>query len=75
MMQSKTQLDWLPDGIVYLKPVEIEDLPPEVQERVGDHTKLFSVHDSNGRSIALVDTAELAFELAEQYQVRAVHVH
>lgn len=75
MMTNDPSFDERFEGIVYLKPVTLEDLPDEVREKVSDHTKLFSAHDSEGRSIALVDTAELAFALAEQYQMRAVHIH
>ncbi|SDJ59903.1 DUF1150 family protein [Aliiruegeria lutimaris] len=61
--------------IVYVRPVEVADLPQEVREQVGDEEVLYSVHDANGQRLALVKGRRLAFELARQNDMEPVNVH
>ncbi len=61
--------------IVYVRPVEVADLPDEVREQVGDEAILYSVHDEDGQRLALVKGRRLAFELARQNDLFPVNVH
>lgn len=74
-MDRKFDLDAMAKGIVYLKPVNVDELPGDLQARIGAAKKVFAVHDDTGANIAWVDTAELAMTLAEMHQIRAVSVH
>lgn len=74
-MNTKLNLPILADKIVYVKPVEVADLPPEVQEQAGNLKELFSVHNSQGDQIALVADRALAFALARQHELTAMTVH
>ena len=74
-MNSRFALPILNDKIVYVKPVEVSVLPPEVREQAGDLKELFSVHNSEGVQIALVADRALAFALARQHQLTPMTVH
>lgn len=62
------------DRIVYVRPVNAEDLPDEARAQAGD-TPLFAVHAPNGDRLALVKDRKLAFLLARQNDFTPVSVH
>jgi hypothetical protein len=74
-MNSKIDLSTLGDGIVYVKSVAVSSLSPEIQEKAGDLTVLFSVHDAAGTQLALVANRSLAFSLARQHDKVPMTVH
>ncbi len=61
--------------IVYVKAVEVADLPKEVQAEAGDLNRLYAVHDADGQQLALVADRKLAFVLARQHDMSPVAVH
>jgi len=61
--------------IVYVKAVDVADLPQEVQAEAGTHEQLYAVHDSEGQQLALVADRRLAFALARQNDYSPVAVH
>lgn len=61
--------------IVYVKPVDVADLPQEVRDEAGDLQHLYAVHDSDGQQLALVADRKLAFILARQHDLAPVSVH
>ncbi|KPA20940.1 hypothetical protein shim_28560 [Shimia sp. SK013] len=63
------------DRIVYVRPVEIADLPVEVQDQVEDGETLYAVHDADGERLALVKDRKLAFMLARDHDYSPVAVH
>ena len=63
------------DRIVYVRPVEVADLPAEVQEQVEDSETLFAVHDAEGERLALVKDRKMAFMLARDNDYAPVAVH
>lgn len=63
------------DRIVYVKSVDVADLPADVQIAAEGRDHLFAVHDSNGQQLALVVERDLAFVLARQNDLRPVTVH
>ena len=69
--------DPTPDGdrIVYVKAVDVADLPDEVQEKIDGFDQLYAVHDSEGQQLALVADRKLAFRLARQNDYAPVPVH
>ena len=68
----------LPDSesrIVYVKTVDVADLPDEVRKEAGDLEQLYSVHREDGEQLALVADRGLAFRLARQNDFAPVAVH
>lgn len=61
--------------IVYVKTVDVTDLPTEVQGKVDGLEHLYAVHDSEGQQLALVADRKLAFQLARQNDYAPVAVH
>lgn len=63
------------DRIVYVRPVEIADLPKDIQAQAEGLESLYAVHNSDGERIALVRDKQLAFILARQNDLAPVNVH
>ena len=61
--------------IVYVKPVDVADLPDEVQDEVGELEQLFAVHDAMGQQLALVADRRLAFDIARQNDLTPLTLH
>ncbi|MCV6584623.1 MAG: DUF1150 domain-containing protein [Marinibacterium sp.] len=61
--------------IVYVKPVNVDELPQEVQDKADGLDQLYAVHDANGQQLALVADRKLAFSLAREYDFSPVAVH
>ncbi|EAQ24159.1 MULTISPECIES: DUF1150 family protein [unclassified Roseovarius] len=62
-------------AIVYVRPVNVDDLPQDMREQVRDLTKLYAVHNEEGERLALVEGRDLAFQLARQNNMEPVTVH
>ena len=63
------------ERIVYVRSVEVSDLPEDVQEQVGDQTRLYAVHRADGERLALVRDRGMAFALARQNDLAPVSTH
>ncbi len=74
-MNTPIELNTEGDRIVYVKTVEVADLPREVREQAGDLELLYAVHDSEGQRLALVADRKLAFNLAREQDFSPVAVH
>lgn len=74
-MNTKFDLGAFGPDIVYVKPVAVDSLPPEVRERIQGIETIFAVHDSAGQQLALVADRNLAFVLARQHDKVPVTVH
>ncbi|WP_299659198.1 DUF1150 family protein [uncultured Ruegeria sp.] len=61
--------------IVYVKAVDVADLPQNLREQAGDLDQLYAVHDSDGQQLALVADRKLAFVLAREHDLSPVAVH
>ena len=61
--------------IVYVKAVDVTDLPDEVRSQAGDLEQLYAVYDADGQQLALVADRKLAFTLARQHDYSPVAVH
>ncbi len=74
----QTKFNGLPKSdtnIVYVRPVLVESLPDEVREQLGDLITVYSVHQPNGMTLALVADRKLAFSLALEHDMAPVSVH
>ncbi|GKY87010.1 DUF1150 family protein [Sinisalibacter aestuarii] len=63
------------DRIVYIREVDVADLPEEVRREVGGLKKLYAVHSAEGERLALVRDRHMAFVLARQNDLAPVAVH
>lgn len=63
------------DRIVYVRAVEVCDLPSDLREQVEGLTRIFSVHREDGERLALVANKGLAFALAREHDFAPVSVH
>jgi hypothetical protein len=61
--------------IVYVKTVDVNDLPNDVRGQVEGLSHLYAVHDADGQQLALVADRKLAFRLARQNDYAPVAVH
>ena len=74
-MQMKQELKALAGNMIYLKPVDIADLPEEVREDAGALETVFSVFNAKGEQVALVANEAIAADLAAQNDMQVVPVH
>lgn len=61
--------------IVYVREVQVADLPEAVQQQIEGVETLYAVHDTDGERLALVRDRRLAFMLARQNDLAPVSVH
>ena len=63
------------DRTVYVKTVEVGDLPREVRDQAQGLEQIYAVHDAKGQQLALVGNRKLAFALARQHDYAPVLVN
>jgi hypothetical protein len=74
----KTKFDFAPQhdrNIVYVRAVDVADLPDDLRAEAGDIDQLFAVHSAAGERLALVRDRKLAFFLARENDFAPVNVH
>ncbi len=74
-MNTPYEINTEGDRIVYVKSVDVADLPQDLRDQAGDLDQLYAVHDANGQQLALVADRKLAFVLARQHDLSPVAVH
>ncbi len=62
-------------NIVYVKAIDVSDLPADVKDQAEGLEHLYAVHDANGTRLALVADRDLAFVLARQHDLSPQLVH
>ncbi|WP_425051668.1 DUF1150 family protein [Psychromarinibacter sp. S121] len=65
----------MPQDIVYVRSVDVADLPEDVQAEVEGLETIFAVHNTEGERLALVRDRKMAFALARQNDLAPVSVH
>lgn len=63
------------ERIVYVRPVDVAELPDEIRAEIGDIGTIYAVHDADGARLALVRDRRMAFALARQNDMAPVAVH
>lgn len=63
------------DRLVYIRPIDVADLPDEMQEQAEGRDRVYGVHSADGLCLALVKDRKLAFALARQNDFAPVEVH
>ena len=61
--------------LVYVRPVDVSELPEDMQEQAEGRNQVYAVHTPDGERLALVKDRELAFVLARQNDFAPVNVH
>ncbi len=61
--------------LVYVRQIQVADLPDEVREQIGDLEVIYAVHGADGQRLALVADRQLAFHLARQHDATPMSVH
>lgn len=74
-METPFDTDIADSRIVYVKAVDVADLPKDMREQAGTLDKIYAVHDEDGQQLALVSDRNLAFVLARQHDLAPVAVH
>lgn len=74
-MNTPVNFDAVGEKIVYVKTVQVADLPQEVQDSADGLDQLYAVHDADGQQLALVADRKLAFVLARQHDMTPLTVH
>lgn len=62
-------------AIVYVRPVDVADLPEDMRDQAMGSKTLYALHSSDGERLALVRDRRLAFVLARQNNMDPVTVH
>jgi hypothetical protein len=61
--------------IVYVRPVNVAELPAEVQAHIGAVQTVYALHRPDGERLALVRDRETAFVIARQNDLAPVSAH
>lgn len=61
--------------IVYVRSVNVGDLPHDIRQKMDGIETLYAVHSADGERLALVKDREMAFVLARQNDMEPVAVH
>ena len=63
------------DDLVYIKTVEVTELPLDLQRQVGPDKTLYAVHKADGESVAVVENRALAYSLARDNDLTPMTLH
>ncbi|HBV55592.1 MAG TPA: DUF1150 domain-containing protein [Rhodobacteraceae bacterium] len=63
------------ERIVYVRPVQVKDLPDDIRGAAEGAETIYSVHNASGARIALVKDRSLAYVLARQNDLAPVGWH
>jgi len=74
-MLRKQDFKELAGQSIYLKPMDMTDLPADIQDEAGSLTELFAVHNAQGEQVAFVASAAVASHLAALNNMTLVALH
>lgn len=60
---------------VYVRPVDVNELPEDLQDQAEGRDQIYAVHSPDGERLALVADRKMAFILARQNDFSPVNVH
>ena len=63
------------DDLVYIKTVEVTELPLDLQLQVGSDKTLYAVHKADGERVAVVENRALAYSLARDNDLTPMTLH
>ena len=65
----------LPSNIVYLKKMDVSELPEDVRGELNGQAQVFGVFDEEGSQIALVDDLSFARQMAREHSFNLQSLH
>ncbi|MEL6609724.1 MAG: DUF1150 family protein [Pseudomonadota bacterium] len=74
-MNTKIDFPESVSSLVYVKEVDVADLPRDVRDEAGDVDHIYAVHNAEGEQLALVADRKLAYVLARQHDLSPVTLH
>ncbi|MCV6823709.1 MULTISPECIES: DUF1150 domain-containing protein [Halocynthiibacter] len=74
-MHTKFQLPDADSRIVYVRAVDVADLPQDIRDEIPDVDQVYSVHKADGEQLALVNDRRTAFFLAREHDYTPMTVH
>lgn len=63
------------DRVVYVRAVNVSDLPEDIREQVSDAGQVYAIHSEDGEQLALAKDRAVAFALARTNEFAPVSVH
>jgi len=63
------------DRLVYVRPVNVDELPDDMRDQAMGQRQIYAVHAADGERLALVKDRDMAFILARQNDFAPVNVH
>ena len=75
MATQEFQLKETETPIVYVRPVQVADLPKALQAEAKGAERLYALHRDNGDPLALVKDRDTAFFVARENDLTPVSVH
>ena len=75
MSTQQFPIDTKGDAIVYVRPVEVANLPKKLQAEVEGAETLYALHREDGSPLALVKDRSTAFLVARENDLTPVSVH
>ncbi len=63
------------DNVVYIRPVDVADLPSDVQEQALGAEVIYALHNAQGERLALVANRQMAIALAKENDLMPVTLH
>lgn len=52
---------------VYVRPINVEDLPEDIQDELGNVDTVYAICDDEGTQLALVNGEDLAYTVARHH--------
>ncbi len=74
-METKINHMEIAERSIYLKMIDVADLPEDVQTEVAEHDAVFAVHNADGEQVALVASRDVASHLAQANDMTLVALH
>jgi hypothetical protein len=63
------------DRVVYVRAVDVSELPADVQAQLSEEEHVYAIHSEDGEQLALAKDREIAFALARTNEFAPVSVH
>lgn len=74
-MNGPQNFDAMYDRVVYVRPINTDELPDHIREQTGGLETVYGVFGSNGEQIALTKDRSMAFHLARDNAFEPLSVH
>lgn len=63
------------DRVVYVRAVDVSELPADVRAQVPEEGHVYAIHSEDGEQLALAKDREIAFAIARTNEFAPVSVH